>query len=99
MLSSQSPRERPTLVHTTDAQGVVRSYALGRVLPGQRDGSLLWYQAITSFLKTKLDLVEHEPYPCILKSKDGACDDLLIVGGRDYVHGTFLPALKRAYDI
>ena len=98
-------QERPTLVHTTDAQGVARSYALGRVLPGQRDGSLLWYQAITSFLKAKLDLVEHEPYPCILKSKDGSCvvmihvDDLLIVGGRDYVHGTFLPALKREYDI
>ena len=52
--------ERPTLVHTADAQGVVRSYALGKVLPGQYDGSLLWYRAITNFLKTELDLVD----PC-----------------------------------
>eukprot|EP00435_Cladocopium_sp_Y103_P054801 s692_g18.t1 len=52
----------PTLVHTTDASGNSRSYALGRVLPGQRDGSLLWYKSITSFLKKHLDLEEHVPY-------------------------------------
>ena len=35
--------------------------------PGQRDGSLLWYKAITAFLKKNLDLEEHTPYPCVLK--------------------------------
>jgi hypothetical protein len=34
-------QEKPTLVHTTDASGVTRSFALGKVLPGQRDGSHL----------------------------------------------------------
>ena len=49
-------QECPTLVHTSDAGGNVRSFALGRVLPGQRDGSLLWYKAITSYLKKTLTL-------------------------------------------
>ena len=38
-------QERPSLVHTTDASGNEWSFGLGRVLPGQRDGSLLWYRA------------------------------------------------------
>jgi hypothetical protein len=78
---------------------------LGKVLPGQRDGSLLWYRATTNFLKSKLGLEEHTPYPCILRSKDGSCvvmihvDDLFVVGKRDYVLGKFMPELKAAYDI
>ena len=93
------------MVHTADASGATRSYALGKVLPGQRDGILLWYCAITNFLKTKLDLEEHSPYPRILKSKDGSCvvmihvDHLLVVGKRDYVLGKFLTELKSAYEI
>ena len=43
-------------------------FSLGKVLPGQRDGSLLWYRAITSFLKSKLDLEEHTPYPISMHS-------------------------------
>ena len=98
-------QERDTLVNTTDASGTTRSFSLGKVLPGHRDGSLLWYREITSFLKSKLDLEEHTPYPCILRSRDGSCvvmihvDDLLVVGKRDYVLGKFLPELKDAYDI
>ena len=32
-------QERDTLVRTADASGATRSYALGKVLPGQRDVS------------------------------------------------------------
>ena len=98
-------QERDTLVHTTDASGTTRSFSLGKVLPGQCDGSLLWYRAITSFLKSKLDLEEHTPYPCIFRSKDGSCvvmihvAVLLVFGKRDYVLGKVLPELKAAYDI
>ena len=98
-------QEKNTLVRATDASGTVRSYSLGKVLPGQRDGSLLWYRATTNFLKSKLGLEEHTPYPCILRSKDGSCvvmihvDDLFVVGKRDYVLGKFMPELKAAYDI
>lgn len=28
---------------------------------------------ITSFLKKNLELEEHLPYPCVLKSKDNSC--------------------------
>ena len=98
-------QECPTLVHTSDAGGNVRSFALGRVLPGQRDGSLLWYKAITSYLKKTLDLEEHAPYPCVLKSKDNSCivmihvDDLLVAGRKSFVLGRFATELRKAYDI
>ena len=98
-------QECPTLVHTTDAGGNVRSFALGRVLPGQRDGSWLWYKAITNYLKTTLDLEDHAPYPCVLKSKDNRCivmihvDDLLVAGRKSFVLGKFAAELRKAYDI
>ena len=47
-------QERNTLVHTTGASGTVRSYSLKKVFPGQRDGSLLWYRAITNLLDQSL---------------------------------------------
>ena len=82
-------QERPTLVHTTDAGRNRRSFSLGRVLPGQRDGSLQWYKSITSFLKKHLALEEHAPYPCILKHESCVVmihvDDLLVVGRRKFV--------------
>ena len=98
-------QENPTLVHTTDASGNEWNFALGRVLPGQRDGSLLWYRAITSFLKKNLELEEHLPYPCVLKSKDNSCivmihvGDLLVVGKKSFVLGRFADELKKVYDI
>ena len=94
-------QECPTLVHTSDAGGNVRSFALGRVLPGQRDGSLLWYKAITSYLKKTLDLEEHAPYPCVLKSKDNSCivmihvDDLLVAERKSFVLGGLLRNFAR----
>jgi hypothetical protein len=99
------PQECRTLVHTTDACGNSKSFALGRVLPGQRDGSLLWYKAITKFLKERLDLEEHAPYPCVLKSKDNTCivmihvDDLLVAGRRSFILGKFSEELRKFYDI
>ena len=98
-------QERPTLVHTIDAQGNIKSFALGRVLPGQRDGSLLWYRAITNVLKSRVGLEEHVPYPCTLKSKDASCavmihvDDLLVAGKKSFVLGKLLTELRKTYHI
>ena len=95
----------PTLVHTTDAGGTTRSFSLCRVLPGQRDGSLPWYKDITDFLKSKLDMVEHEPYPCVLATRDRSCavmihvDDMLIVGRKEFVLGKFMDTMRSKYDI
>ena len=96
--------ECPTLVHTTDASSNSRNFALKRVL-GQRDGRLLWYKAITKFLKERLDLEEHAPYPCVLKSKDNSCivmihvDDLLVAGRRSFILGKFSEELRKFCDI
>ena len=103
MLSAQTAVPRATT--TTDAQGSTKNFALGRVLPGQRDGSLLWYRAITNVLKSRVGLEEHVPYPCILKSKDGSCavmihvDDLLVAGKKSFVLGKLLTELRKTYHI
>ena len=79
------PQQAPTTVKCQLADGQSKDYALGMVLPGQRDGSLLWHKAITGLLKSELDMSVHEPYPCILKNADSSCivlihvDDILVV--------------------
>ena len=55
----------PTLVTCGD-----REFALGRVLPGQRSGSQVWYDSVTSFLHTELDIISCTAYPSLLKSAD-----------------------------
>ena len=98
-------QQEPTLVHTTDAAGNPQSFSLGKVLPGQRDGSLLWYRDITSYLKSQLNMEEHPAYPCLLRSPDGSCailihvDDLLVVGKRDFVLNSLLAKLREKYEI
>jgi hypothetical protein len=48
-------QEVPTRVTcTADAAGSSVSYSLGRVLPGQRDGSLLWYKDLAPFVRNVL---------------------------------------------
>ena len=70
-----------------------------------RDGSLLWYKDITDFLKSKLDMVENEPYPCVLATRDRSCavmihaDDMLIVGREEFVLGKFVVTMRSKYDI
>ena len=54
--------------------------------PSQRNGSLLWYQDTTTLLKDRMGMVDHEPYPDVLRAKDNCCasmlhvDDLFICG-------------------
>ena len=90
----------------TDANGNSVQYSLGRVLPGQRDGSLLWYKDLAKFVKEcPLEIAELDAYPSILRSKNGDCflmvhvDDLLIVGSRDAVMKQLAPSLQSKYAI
>eukprot|EP00435_Cladocopium_sp_Y103_P049708 s2334_g15.t1 len=94
-------QEVPTRVSCTDASGSTVSYSLGRVLPGQRDGSLLWYKDFAKFVREcSLEMTEFKSDPSILKSKNGDCflvihvDDLLVVGTRKAVMEELTPALK-----
>ena len=62
-------QEQPTRVRCTDASGRSVSYSLGRVLPGQRDGSLLWHRDLVKFVReSSLGMEEFEAYPSILRS-------------------------------
>ena len=96
-------QERPTLVHTTDAQRNTTSFALGRVLPGQRDGSLSWLLlAITSVLKSRAKSWSGGTRAL---SKDGSCavmihvDDLLVAGKKSFVLGKLATELRKTYHI
>jgi len=98
-------QQRPTIVNCQLADGSTLSYGLGKVLPGQRDGSLLWHQDLTNLLKQQLSMSAHAPYPCVLKTADNTCfvlihvDDILVVGQRDYVLNQFVPCLENKYEI
>ena len=47
-----------------------RDFALGEVLPRQRSGSQMWYDSVTSFPHTELDISSCAGYPSLLKSSD-----------------------------
>ena len=95
----------PTLVNCQLADGSVEGFSLGRVLPGQRDGSLMWYKDLTAVLKDDLGMIEHGPYPCILKTPDSSCfvlihvDDVLVVGRRSFVLDKMLGCLQKKYEV
>ncbi|CAL1136982.1 unnamed protein product [Cladocopium goreaui] len=99
-------QEQPTRVRCTDASGKSVSYSLGRVLPGQRDGSLLWHRDLVKFVgESTLGMEEFEVYPSILRSKLGDCllmihvDDLLVVGSRKAVTEQLIPHMQSRYEV
>ena len=99
-------QEQPTRVRCTDASGKSVSYSLGRVLPGQRDGSLLWHRDLVKFVgESSLGMTEFEAYPSILLSKLGDCllmihvDDLLVVGSRKAVMEELIPHMQSRYEV
>ena len=89
---------QPTLVSSG-----AETYALGRVLPGQRDGSQLWFESVSKFLNETLGFKHCEAYPSLLSSPDGEClillyvDDMLIVTEQEYFDGKLVPTLTSKY--
>ena len=98
-------QKTPTVVTCKLADGREVQYGLGRVLPGQRDGSLLWHQDITKVLCEELGMSQHVPYPCILKTADSSCfvlihvDDILVVGRREFVLQKMVKCLQQRYEV
>ena len=96
---------QPTVVSCELASGVVEEFALGKVLPGQRDGSLLWYKSLTSFLSEHLQMQPLPLYPSLLKSPDLKClmllhvDDILVVCSKEYLEDCLLNALRIKYKV
>ena len=94
---------RPTTVTSIDALGNVQSHVLGRVLPGQRDGSVLWHRALTQFLEQEFGIKAFDAYPALLRN-DKCCiilhvDDILLTGDREYVTNVLIPKFKEKYKI
>ena len=58
-----------TQVVCEDSGGNVFHYILGKVLPGQRNGSQMWHESFSSFLRADLKIVECAAYPCLLRSE------------------------------
>ena len=95
----------PTVITCKLADGREVQCGLGRVLPGQRDGSRLWHQDISKVLCEELGMSQHVPYPYILKTADNRCfvlshvDDILVVGRREFVLQKLVKCLQQRYEV
>ena len=79
-------------------------FALGKVLPGQRDGSEKWYVSLTEFLGSSLNIEALESYPTLLRAPQDSVmqlhvDDILGSTTRKYAHETLKPTLESKYKI
>ena len=94
-----------TQVTCEDAAGQTTEFMLGRVLPGQRNGSQLWHECFSNLLKSELGFAECEAYPCLLRTGGSECllmlhvDDVLCLSNKDYLECVLLPALKAKFKI
>ena len=94
-----------TQVACEDAGGQTAEFKLGRVLPGQRNGSQMCHEVFSSLLNDELGFDECEPYPCLLRSGKSEClpmlhvDDVLCLSKKDYWEYVLLPALKSKYKV
>ena len=99
------PQKELTVVSCELAAGDVFQFVLGRVLPGQRNGSQLWHESFSAFLKDELQICEFPAYPSLLKSKGDECvlllhvDDVLCLCRRNYLDETLMPSLKAKYKV
>ena len=89
---------QPTIVSSGS-----ETFALGKVLPGQRDGSQMWYDSLTSFVGEELGITGCSAYPSLLKSPCGCClillhvDDMMIAATKIYFTESFVPVILKRY--
>ena len=81
------------------------SYVLGRVLPGQRDGSKAWYEDFSSFLGEELGFEKCTALPSLIRESTTQfamqlhVDDMLGVGSRRYLLEKLKPTLESRYRV
>ena len=81
----------PTVVTCRLADGSENQFGLGRVPPGQHNGTLLWHQDITRVPCDELCMGQHALSSCVLKSCENSCfvlihvDDIMVVGRKEFV--------------
>ncbi|CAE7244295.1 RE1 [Symbiodinium sp. CCMP2592] len=80
-------------------------YVLGRVLPGQRDGSKEWYLAFSSFLDEALGFKKCDALPSLIRepaskfSMQMHVDDLLGAGSKRFLLERLRPTLESKYRV
>ena len=91
-------QREPTLVSCGEVV-----FSLGKVLPGQRDGSQAWYESMTGFMKDNLQMESCVAYPSLLKAPHSACvmllhvDDMQVVSTLKFFREELVPALLSRY--
>ena len=94
------PQKESTQVTCELATGEKMDFMLGKVLPGQRNGSQMWHEAFSGFLSSELQINDFPAYPSLLRSPNGEClmllhvDDVLCLSTRKYLDDVLLPALN-----
>lgn len=94
-----------TLVTACDSMNNKTEYSPGKVLPGLRAGSRLWYESFATLLKEKLNLQQCDSYPSLLKDPSNLCflllhvDDMMVVGDASYIDSKLLPVLNASYKV
>ena len=95
----------PTLVEYVDKSGNRQSFALGRLLPGQRDGSKEWYLDFTSFLEQIISAEKCTAYPSLLRTPALDClmqlhvDDALVAALLAFLENELVAGLKKRYKV
>ena len=94
----QVPQEEPTQVKTARSH-----YEVKRNLPGLRLGAKAWFDYFTDWLKSR-GFQFSDINPCLGKKENHIMvlihvDDVLYLGSKDYLEKTFLPDIRKSFDI
>ncbi|CAE7355668.1 RE1 [Symbiodinium sp. KB8] len=93
----------PTIV-SLEIGGRVEEYALGRVLPGQRDGASCWYHSVTEYMNKDLSVEVFQSHPSLLRISNQCAmqmhvDDFLGCSPRSFLDERFRPVMESKYKI
>ena len=98
-------QKEPTLVEYIDKSGNWQSFALGRLLPGQRDGSKEWYLDFTQYLEQIISAQKCVAYPSLLRTPALDClmqlhvDDVLAAALLAFLEDEIAAGLKQRYKV
>ena len=98
-------QKEPTLVEYIDKSGNRQSFALGRLLPGQRDGSKEWYLDFTQYLEQIISAQKCVAYPSLLRTPALDClmqlhvDDVLVAALLAFLENELVAGLKQKYKV
>ena len=98
-------QKEPTLVEYIDKSGNRQSFALGRLLPGQRDGSKEWCLDFTQYLEQIISAQKCVAYPSLLRTPALDClmqlhvDDVLVAALLAFLEDEPVAGLKQRYKV